>query len=256
VIREFPKELLKGMCKIFSFSALMSSERRKHPGICSLDGSIDGRLPLIYEIMNIAIKKGAVKSPVEFIQRYLISEVFNALEPIVFEEGLSVALHGQNLCMVFDNDHLPIGFAIRDHGDIHRVNRYLETYTWFYRYHVFIKLLNVITASDNYHLPPAPGAPIQIGHAKPLKERSLNSYFHSQAMAEPTLKKLSITFEEYKTLLSQLDEKYLSLLSTYFDLKDIELVDGSLPSAEIGSAAERPSFNRMLHINSMFYKLY
>lgn len=257
VIREFPKELLEGKCKIFSFSALMSLERIKHPGICAIDNSFDGRLPLIYEIIHNAIQRGAVKTPVEFIERYLISDVLSALEPSVFKMGLSLALHGQNLCMVLDRDNLPIGIAIRDHGDIHRMERFLETFTWFYRYHVFIKLLNVVTLSSDYHLPLLHGSPIQIG-TQPLPERSLSYYLRQKTDLEPSIKqavaealeKVGITYKDFEVLLKVLDGEYLSVLSDYFDLKeasDIQLEP--LPAAEPDSSGDISKVNRRLWKN-------
>lgn len=251
IIREFPRDLLEGKCKIISFSSLMSVERLQHPANV-LNDSEDCRLPLIYEIINAAIEKGTVQSTFEFIQKYLIDDVLRALEPVVFMDRLSLALHAQNLCLVLDNDNLPIGVAIRDHGDIRRTERYLETYTWFYRYHVFIKLLNVLTFSRDFYLPPIFGAPTQIGSNKPLKERSMHYYLQSKLaqassttrVAKTMLEKSSITFCEYEELLRILDGGFLNVLSKYFDPHQISKlqVAGTLPSAEVGSAKEKTLF--------------
>ena len=46
----------------------MSVERLNHPGIYPLADSVDSRLPLIFEIIRLAIKSGAVKTPLEFIE--------------------------------------------------------------------------------------------------------------------------------------------------------------------------------------------
>lgn len=229
IIREFPKELIEGKCQIYSFSALMSVE-----------GAKEGKLPLIYEIIEAAIKKGFVKTSYEFMQRYLITGVLNALEPLAFKEGNSLALHGQNLCMVLNNDRTPRGIAIRDHGDMNKRRRYLETYSWFYRYHVFVKLLNVITSSDGDFMPPIPGAPTQIGSRVPLKERNLNRYLQDKITSGAglkALKELSLDFAAYQSLLNLLDQNYLTLLSRYFDCETAGIM-GPVPAAEVGSAGE------------------
>ena len=252
IIREFPEDLLQRKCKIFSFSALMSLERLKHTEKCVLNPSVEGRLPIIYEIINNAIDKGIVQSSEEFIRRYLIFGILHILEGLIFEEGMSLALHGQNLCMVLNNENLPIGIAIRDHGDIHRIERYLETYTWFYRYHVFIKLMNVMTVSTDYFLPAISGVPVQIGFSKSLKERSLNYYLQNKinknsflsSKVQSIFKKISIDFKEYRMFLEILDHSYLSLLSKYFNLEGYpKLRIGNLPSAETGSSGERKIYN-------------
>jgi len=258
IIREFPQEFLEGKCQIFSFSALMSLEKLKYPDICNHDKHIEKPLPLIYSILENAIDKGLVKTPFEFIQRYLIENVFKALDSIVFQEGLSLAIHGQNLCMVLNQDYTPRGIAIRDHGDIHKIKRYLETYTWFYRYHVFIKLMNVMTSYPNDTLPPIKGAPIQIGHIRPVEERNLHHYLFKKIAANPlessvamnSLQNLSISFQEYELLLNMMDQNFLTLLSNHFGMENIAFLmkDIVLPAAEVGSQGETQLtiYNRML----------
>lgn len=257
IVREFPEALLMGTSKIYSFSALMSVERGKYPGICQIEKSDHHGLPLIYEIIKIAIQKNVVKSTNEFIQRFLISDILKALEPLVFDEGLSIALHGQNLCMVFNRDYLPIGIAIRDHGDIHKIKRYLETYTWFYRYHIFIKLLNVLTFSKSEKFPFVPGLPIQNGSDKQLKERCLNRYL--RGMMDPrnetvmhVFKMVSLSFQDYRSLVQMLDERYLSMLSRYFDLTGMRnlITNGAFKSAEVGSHGER----ELIKLNRRIFK--
>ena len=220
IVREFPKELLMGKVQIHSFSALMS---------------VESGLPLIYKIMDATIKKGHASSPFDFIKRYLIDGAFEALGPLIFGQKLSLALHGQNLCMVLGSDLTPQGFAIRDHGDINHVRRYIETYSWFYRYHVFVKLLNVVTSSATEFTPPPPGAPTQIGHKVPLHERNLNFYLGHKltGLALQKLKAFSLSFEEYHTLLELLDKSYLALLHQTFGVSL-----AAIPAAEIGSAGE------------------
>ena len=51
-------------------------------------------------------------------------------------------------------DNTPRGFAIRDHGDINKIRGFTETFSWFYRYHVFVKLLNVVTSTGHDLMPP------------------------------------------------------------------------------------------------------
>jgi hypothetical protein len=252
IVREFPQELLDGTCKIVSFSAVMSMERvkKENQGVCRLssgDSSSDP-LPLIYEIMDMAIKQGRVASPFEFIEKYLITGVLNTLELYIFQHGFSLPVHAQNLCLVLNPDNTPRGIALRDLGDIHRKEeRFIETYSWFYKYHVFVKLLNVIAASESEFLPAIPGAPTQIGQQEPLPERSLYFYLQNKIsknsdFAEGLEKvgNLSISFKEYVQLLDKMDRKYLTMLSRYFDLKraNISLAPGSIPAAEMGSSGE------------------
>lgn len=238
IIREFPKELLDDKCQIYSFSALMSAERMNHEnwGIQSL--------PLIYEIIENTIQKGSVSSSLEFIKKYLIEDVIKSLETIVFKQGMSLPLHGQNLCLVLDQNHIPKGIAIRDHGDVNKVKHYIETFSWFYRYHVFIKLMNVITFSNTYYLPPLPGLPVQKGCNLPLEERSINFYLQKKMKANPiatnALKNLSITFADYIYLIKMLDHNYLKLICKYFDVEKCEIDFSHLiPSAEVGSVGEK-----------------
>lgn len=286
LIREFPEEFLKGKCRIVSFAALMSPERTstENHGIASTKLSPElQHLPLIFEIMAASIKTGRVHSPEEFIHKYLINGYLSAIERIVFEEGLTLEPHSQNLCMVLNPDYTPKGFAYRDHGGIWidmatrglqnkdispflRTNAnkvfktkgaiskgYIGSYSWFYRYQVFIKTLNTITHNASEWMLPPPGAPIQIGHPQPLQERNLQKYVIKQIKqnspchekAIKTLNTLSLTLEQYHKAIRLLDSSYLELMNKYFELEKVKITlsDGTLPSAEGGSTGENVFFN-------------
>lgn len=263
IVREFPKELLEGSCKIFSFSAVMSVERvkAKNQGVCALnEKEANGLepLPLIYEVMDAAIRKGLVKTSLEFIQKYLIEGYLQAIEPIAFQKGFSLPLHGQNLCIALNKDNSPLGFVIRDFEELNKIRGYIEMYSWFYRYHVFVKLLNVITFFANTDQMPAPlGAPFQIGYETRLPERNLNRYLIRKlskggainAIALKRLWALKLPFRDYNELLKILDRNYVSAISRYFDIgkAGILMKDGTLPAAEIGSVDRGMSkFNKAL----------
>ncbi|HEV8052542.1 MAG TPA: AAA family ATPase, partial [Parachlamydiaceae bacterium] len=244
IIREIPADLLAGKCRILSFSALMSVEGVVNPQN-GLESSLGSPLPLIFDIINNAIEKGTVKSAFEFIQRYLISDIFDAWEGLL-KDTYSLPLHGQNLCLVLDSEDLPIGIAIRDFGDIGMEERYIESYSWFYRYHIICKLLNVLVDTESYYLPPIDGAPVQMGNPIPLQERNLNYYLRKKVIGmankdglEKVLNNVSITFEEYQKLLKISDSSFLSLLSRIFNMEIEPLMkDGIFPSAEMGSSQE------------------
>lgn len=267
--------------KIFSLSAVMSPYRDKHPNICRLSDSsektidltsssscsclspkpIEGSecptaldqlqslspedtnsLPLIFSMIEIAINKGEVTSAFEYIQKYFIDMWLNTIENVVFKHGLSLPLHGQNLSIVLGHDNLPKGFAIKDLGDIHRNSkRYIQTYSWFYRYHVFIKLLNVIAATTEEFLPSVSGIPKQKGEDHIAPERSVyqNVYINCSSPIQQKMKELSITLEQYKQLIEKLDDSYESLLKKYFYINcPIRDSEGCFPSAEPDSSSE------------------
>jgi hypothetical protein len=247
IIREFPPQLMEGQCKIISFSAVMSAERLKYPHSFVIDSEKEGQLPLIYELIDNAIKKGVVKNSFEFIQCFLIDQVLNALEKLMFEDALSLALHAQNLCLVLDIDNIPIGVAIRDHGDIQNVWLFLETHFQFYRNSVFKPLINVITKVKTYEFPKT-----FTGTSIP-PQRSVYYYLSThktiiESTAKEVLKKLSITFDQYHILLNYLDSGYHSLLSKYFNLSGIpELQALRFPQIETLSPGKVMSLNRILH---------
>ena len=250
IVREFPSALLEGRCQILSFSALMSTERvkKENQGFCFFNQEHVGMesLPLIYEIMDTTIRKRIVNSPAEFIHTFLIEGFLKAIEPIVFQKGLALPFHGQNLCMVLNPDNTPEGFAIRDHGDTNPVSGILGALSSLYRYHVLIKGLNVVTRYEGDFMAPPIGAPKQIGSQEKLPERNLNSYLFKKiadgavdSKALAILKELSIAYADYRALLQMFDEGCLKVLSRYFDLGKSNIHnDGQLPAAEIGSSED------------------
>lgn len=252
IIRELPKELLEGKCQILSFSAVMSAEKVKpeNRGVCALNPEDERMkpLPLIYEIMDNAIRKGLVKSSKEFFQRYFIQGYLEAIEPVLIESGISLAQHGQNLCLVLNPDHTLRGFAYRDLEGVSLKRNFIRSYSYDYRYHIAIKILNVITKTETEGVPPPLGAPIQGGNQEKLSERSTHFYLVQtlekegkiQSQALEVLRRLSITTAEYHELLKQLDSAYLDQLRKYFDVdrSGIVLQDGTLPAAEKGSVGE------------------
>lgn len=258
IVREFPGEFLEGRCKILSFSALMSVERIKeeNKGICSLsEEKLMEKMPLIYEVIHSTIKKGIVHSSEEFIFKYFIKGYLKAIEQVYFQSGLPLSVHGQNLCFVLNPDNTPRGFAYRDFEGIsaEKEKGFMESFSWFYRYHVFIKLLNVIT--DKTQISSAlgstlQGAPSQIGLHKHAEERNVHAY-----MAENIAKlqashqqlkliaQLSLHPQQQHRLLLDLDREYFALLSQYFDWEKAEIakVQNGVPvlyAAESGSDDE------------------
>lgn len=235
LIRELPEDLLQGTCQYVSMSALMSVERK---------------LPLIYEVMDATIRKGLVKTPAEFIQKYLIEDYLKAIEQIAFKEGLAFAPHGQNLCMRLSPDLIPCGYAYRDLEGFSddKQKGFLETFSWFYRYHIFVKMLNVITKTAQECLPPPPGAPTQVGFSEKPPERNLNGHVIRQiakdekiyTKAMEILNRLSLTPDESSDLLKKLDRGYIASLSRFFDVHRAGIIssDGTIPAAEKSSAGE------------------
>ncbi|MBA3238963.1 MAG: hypothetical protein H0T62_11540 [Parachlamydiaceae bacterium] len=239
IVREIPTGLLRGEFHIFSFSALMSIERTKEEnyGVCRIlpqDSGLEG-YPLIYEIIEKAKQKKLVKSSFEFINTYLVKKYFEATKKFFFKKGYSFSPHGQNLCFVVSYAGTPLGFAYRDlEGVSEKGDNYLASYGWFYRYHCMVKLLNVMTKSDQDYFDPPLGAPVQLGFSEPLKERNLYPFLKG------SLKKLhAISLADYKNILHNLDNLFLVNLSKYYYIKNIhELKVGAIPSAEPGSDGE------------------
>jgi hypothetical protein len=295
LVREFPQELLTGERRIVSLAALMSVERTKSEGAGLVRSKIEGegleQLPLIYEVMSAIIKAGKARSSEDFIRKYLIGGYLDAIERCVFLEGITIEPHSQNLCMVFNEDLIPQGFAYRDHGgiwvdistrallgkdigefqkdsldgDSNRMFKaggavqsgYTSSFSWFYQYQVFTKLLNTITTVDAALesrvaklFSPMPGASYQIGdEGSKLKERFLHGYIVKQLSREGalggdialrSLKKLSLQFNSYGALRQVVDRCYRQLMNRYFDMHKVglELEDGFLPSVEGGSGHE------------------
>lgn len=286
IIREFPRELLEGKCRIVSMAALMSAEKIK-PANASVTQMAKDRddfekLPLIYQVMEATIKAGRAKSSADFVEKFLIKGYIDAIEAVTFQEGMTLEPHSQNLCMVLNPDLTPRGFAYRDHGGIwidaatrglqgksmkafHRKNGdgnaifktkgaiskgYIGSFSWFYRYQVFVKMLNVLTKlkkEDGGLMPPYSGAPYQIGSGEKFQERSINTYFKNGLKEEKVnqralaiFKEMSISKNESKALLKTLDDYYFEKMSTYFDMDRvaIQLEDGAFPASEGGSGFE------------------
>lgn len=246
IIREFPQELLDGKCKIFSASALMSVERihKENQGVCALNpNNPDTRsLPLIYEIIDATIKKGVVTSAREFIQKYFIDGFLQAIESLHFQRGLSLPLHAQNISFVLSDKNIPLGFAIRDHGDINQELRFLETYT-LYLDNVFTKLLNVLTATDSDVLT------TPVGQKEGQPERNPHYYLRHKITdngAAKTLKENSLTLDEYTALHQLLNERYISLLTRYFDVEKAAILQNGVLIAAQADSSERMQHNRNL----------
>ena len=250
IVREFPHELLEGQCKILSFSALMSVERMKEAnrGICALDGIGNGleSLPLIFDVMHAAIKKGLVKSPGRFIYTYLIHGYLKAIEAVVFKHRRTLLPHGQNLCLVLNADNTPRGFAYRDFEAISQgvEGDHIGSFSFYYRYHILVKLWNLLTQATTDLTPPPRGAPTQLGYQQKPFERNLNRYlfqkFENDAKVLKILHELSLIDVEYESLLECLDANYMYKMSQYFDIvkANILMPDGTLPAAESGSSNE------------------
>ena len=99
-----------------------------------------------------------------FIRKFLIHDYLEAIEDFHFNNKFSFSPHGQNLCWVLKEKNIPSGFAYRDlEGMPEAPSGYIESYTWFYRYHIFIKLLNVLRKDSEEFIPSPPGAPTQRG---------------------------------------------------------------------------------------------
>lgn len=248
MIREFPEALLTGDCRLFSFSALMSVERIKveHQGLCAQNANDTNlaSLPLIYAVIAASIKQGIVNTPEEFVHQVLIHGYLKATEQLFFKMGRPFAPHGQNLCLVLNSDYTVRGFAYRDYEGVAHEKElgYLETFSWFYRYHIFIKLLNVITRSGQESVEPPIGAPLQIGCGHKLPERNLNHYLFKQLKGESqkVLEQLSLTPEQSNKAIKQLDEAFIARLQAYFNVKAAKILtnEGCLPAveAEFGKA--------------------
>jgi hypothetical protein len=148
--------------------------------------------------------------------------------------------------MVLNEDMTPRGFALRDHEGIpaEKGSKYLETYTWFYRYHVIAKVLNAMTFGIDTFYPP-PGGPIQFGQREELRERFVHSYIahvlknEASPETQEALANLSLPLHEYDAILTELDNAFVNLLSRYFDVERSGILNqGNLPAAENGSVLE------------------
>lgn len=233
IFYELPTHLLNEEGKMISFDSLVSCER----------------LPLIYELMETAIQKGIVSTPKNFLQKYFIDAYLKAIEAIVFKKGY--ALTGGHLYLTLNPDNTIKGFAYRDLQSVDLKKGFLESYSWSYRYANFIKLLNVLTRSESDTLPPHEGAPIRVGTEKPSSERSLYHYLCTKLDGE-VVQRLSISPEEAKDLLKQMDRAYLALLKTYFAIDEAAILnpDGTIPCAEKGSLAEK----RLHQLNQILWE--
>lgn len=244
---------------VHSFSALTSVERTKTEN-ASIGGSHLPGLPLIYEVIDATIRKGLVKNTKEFIQRYLIKDYLEAIEEIYLKQGRAFSPHGQNLCMLLNEDMTPRGFALRDHEGMPQEKgvKFLETYTWFYRYHVIIKLLNVLAnAPRNYHPPAA--APVQFGYQQELSERpvyrDLVKMFQKENKTDTrewkALQDLGLELHEYDAILAELDNAFVNLTARYFDIDKAGIIkQDTLPSAESGSLLDE----EMMRYNKQLWK--
>ncbi|GAB4188547.1 MAG: hypothetical protein Tsb0015_08680 [Simkaniaceae bacterium] len=289
LVREIPESLLNDKYRILSFASLMSTEQleasEEDLAFHFEDTPELEKLPLIFKVIANSIQKGVVKTPVEFIEKFFIKAYLQAIENVVFKEGLTLEPHSQNLCLVLDKDFVPLGFAYRDFGGIWIdlatrglqqkeiipffqfspenvadnktmkaqgaiAKGYINSFSWFYRYQVFIKILNVVTAwqSKCEYMPAPSGAPVQIGHEHPIPERNLQKYIISKIekdekisqAAKKAISTLSITFEQYKKVLHLLDDEYIHLLNKYFHLDKVNVVKKGnvLPAAEGGSKGD------------------
>lgn len=294
IIRQFPKKMLSGDSRILSLAALISPERLKP------ENRGDTPLPLIYEVIDASVKAGKVKDTKEFVEKYLIKMYLDSIKKVVFEEGMVIEPHSQNLSIVLNPDLTPKGFAYRDHGGIwidlatrgmvnkdiepfyraeggdHKIfkpqgaiSSYIGFYSWFYRYQVFVKTLNIITRlSDDIlsdYTPPPIGAPYQIGVDKKLEERNLHRYCVKQLKAEgdihtkalEILNKYSLSTEEAEQSLKKLDRTFYELLDSYFDLDkvNIPMEEGAFPSAEGGSENQQVMYNHHGFLGKQRFKL-
>lgn len=219
VIVEIPEQFLCNECKLVSLSALMSCERLKteNHGLAAFDSSRKElhKLPLVYELMDTAIQKGLVSTPVEFVQKYFIDAYLQAIEPLL-RKGYSFGSQKGNLYVVLDSDNIIKGFAYRDFEGVALKEKSMKSYSQFYRYSNFVKLLNVMTQTESAEMPMLEdnGAGIDML----TSERSLYSYLYSKLEREDdylsleALKRLSIPPEESVNLLEKLDAAYLDLL--------------------------------------------
>lgn len=240
IIRELPKDLLQGNC-VISLASLFSVERS---------------LPYIFELIDNRISIGDVKNTSEFFMKYFIKGFLKAIEKLHFEDGIALPLHGQNVCLSIGKE---ITFVLRDLEGFSLKSRsgYIETYSWFWRYHNVQKLFNILVNSKEERVLPPPGAPTQLNCVvKPL-ERNLQPYirrkinelgFHDRL---EILDRLSITKQEADDLLVRMDKAYLQKLNYYFDVHASGIViDGLVPSAEKGSSGE----SRLHQYNTTLWK--
>ena len=120
----------------------------------------------------LRFKRGASNLQ-NILKTYLIDAYLQAIEPLVFKEGYALVGQGQNLYFVLNTDNTIKGFAYRDLEKMTLEKKFLESYSWFYRYANFIKLLNVLTRSESEDSPPSLGGPIRAGTEKQSSERNL-----------------------------------------------------------------------------------
>lgn len=263
IVREFPQEFLKGECKIINFSALMSLERLKkeNQGLCSLGEKGMEALPLIYEVIHAAIPKDAGRRTEKFIDTYLIKSYLEAIEDVVFKNGMTLSVHGQNLCFVLKSDNTPRGFAYRDlEGVFTDGNNFIKSYSWWLRYHIKAKLLNVLTTGSFLERISYKGAPLQVGLETPVEERNLYRYLTKKIESDKQLnvknqeilEELGISSIVSISALGMMDQRYRSLLAHYFDLRKVPnfISNGHLLAAEPSSSGD----HQLSQLESLLWK--
>lgn len=211
LIREFPTDVLEGKVRIASCAALMSVESARsggRPWICDMiDASISrGECASAKEF----VAKHFVDNYLEAIEPVVLAEGLT-IEPhsqnlcIILSPGsdsrilgfayrdhggiwvdlASRVMHGQRVDFFACNMMMDRGLSterspqsskslVKAQGAIDRA--YIQSFAWFYRYQVLIKLFNsTLDAGEGERWMPS-GAPYQIGLKEPIPERILSSY--------------------------------------------------------------------------------
>lgn len=205
-------------------------------------------LPIIYELIEIAVQKGLASGSYDFISNFIIKNYFEAIEELTLRHGIGLASHGQNLCLVLNPDYTSRGFAYRDMEGISLdpQHKFLESYALF-RHHIVTKMANVMVCHEEL-IPPQKGAPTQVGSRGLLPERALFRYMISQLKCDNAIYKNGVdillrryfSVSEYKNIHTLTDALFTAKLRQYYDLEasGILQADGTFPAAESGSENE------------------
>lgn len=294
IIREFPKEILEGKLKVASCAALMSVEGAKSgkiPWICDL---IEGAIKRSEcKDAKEYLKKHFIENYLRAVEPIILAEgltlephsqnlciLLTNREPTkivgfayrdhggIWVDLASRVIRNQRVdffsCNMMRDVFTPKGPAtakalVKSQGAIDRA--YIQSYAWFYRYQVFIKLLNtVITpkAKEDNWIPS--GAPHQIGLEEAIperllapywkkhtmthlqKNRSLSSHYVKQASTVEQVAKEQyfhlIPQSEAEEILKELDIHYVRHINRYFITEQLA-EKLPLPAVEGGAGKEK-----------------
>jgi hypothetical protein len=238
IIREFPHFVLENKYQAVSLASLMS---------------VESGISILHRILLKHRNNSENFSSKEYLKAIFIDLYISSLAPLI-DRGLFLEPHSQNLLVVLDEQEDIVGFCYRDLGgasvfapDISldlfppkggEIN-VVTSFSWFYRYQCFEKILNTITrAVDSGFFPIEEFEPYQIGHTGKIRERSVADYLIDQKIgADLNLESVFINEKDRTDLILDADKEYKDKVnqSPYGKYLKRLKKKNILPSAEYGS---------------------